>query len=255
MSFLKKHKPTVYNILNAMILVLSVSLLAYLTVLGLHGREFFSDRGYMTFQLWVCYAFIADFFLEQYLATDKKHYVRRRLLFLILSIPYLNIVAALNIPLTYGTLYFLRFIPLARGALAMTIVVGYISRNRITNIFASYTVALLAFIYMGSLIFYEVEHGHNPDVNSFWTALWWAFAVATTAGCDIYPVTWAGKIVCAVLPTMGTMMFPLFTVVVTNAVRNRLDRAKAAATSSKTPQNPATAAKSTPQTDGAADPS
>lgn len=217
-----KDRALIYKALNALILILSAGLLVYLSVLGLRGVEFFSDRGYMTFQLWVCYAFIADFFIELYMSSHRMRYVRRRWLFLLLAIPYLNIVAALDVPLTYGALYFLRFIPLARGALAMAIVVGYVSRNRLTNIFASYTVILLAFVYMGSLIFYEVEHGHNAAVNDFWTALWWAFSVATTAGCDIYPVTGVGKIVCAVLPTMGTCMFPLFTVVVTNAVRNRL---------------------------------
>ncbi|MCM1348559.1 MAG: ion transporter [Firmicutes bacterium] len=226
--FLKTHKKAVYNVLNALILSLSAALLIYLSILGLKGIEFFSNRGYMTFQLWVCYVFIADFFIELYMADNRSGYLKRRWLFLLLSVPYLNIVAAFHIPLTYGALYFLRFIPLARGALAMSIVVGYLSRNRLTNIFASYTVVLMAFIYMGSLIFYEVEHGHNPDVTSFWTALWWAFSVATTAGCDIYPVTAPGKIVCAVLPTMGTFMFPLFTVVVTNAVRARLTRETAA---------------------------
>lgn len=229
MKFLNTHRRVVYKILNSLILVLSVGLLVYLSVLGLNGIEFFSDRRYMTFQLGVCIAFIADFFIELYMSGDRMAYVRRRWLFLLLSVPYLNIVAGMEIPLTYSALYFLRFIPLARGALAMSIVVGYVSRNRLTNIFASYTVILLAFIYMGSLIFFEVEHGHNPAVGSFWTALWWAFSVATTAGCDIYPVTWAGKIVCAVLPTMGTCMFPLFTVVVTTAVQNRLARLKAPA--------------------------
>lgn len=226
-NYLLAHKRGVYNTLNATMLVLSVGLLVYLTVLGLNGVEFFSDRGYMTYQLWVCYVFIADFFVEFWLAARKGRYLRRRIFFLLLSIPYLNIVAGLQIPLTYEVLYFLRFIPLARGALAMSIVVGYVSRNRLTNIFASYTVMLVAIVYMGSLIFYEVENGHNEAVHSFWTALWWAFSQATTVGCDVYPTTWAGKVVCAVLPTMGTVMFPLFTVVVTNAVRSRLQRESA----------------------------
>ncbi len=223
-SFVTKHKQLIYNVLNAVIIVLSAGLILYLSILGLKGIEFFSDRGYMTFQLWVCYVFIADFFIQLYLSENKPRYFRRRALFLLLSIPWLNIVAGLDIPLTYESLYFLRFIPLARGALALSIVVGYLSRNRINNIFASYTVILLAFIYFGSLIFFELEHGRNPAVTTYWEALWWAFSVATTAGCDVYPVTWAGKIVNAVLPTMGTVMFPLFTVVVTSAVHNRLNR-------------------------------
>lgn len=221
-DFITNHKQRIYNVLNAGMLILSAGLIVYLSVLGLRGIEFFSNRGYMTFQLWVCYFFIADFFIEFYMASDKGHYVRRRWFFLLLSIPYLNIVAGLRIPLDVQTLYFLRFIPLARGALALSIVVGYISRNRLTNIFASYTVILIAVIYFGSLIFFELEHKVNAEVTNYWTALWWALSVATTAGCDIYPVTWAGKVVNAILPTMGTVMFPLFTVVVTNAVSQRL---------------------------------
>ncbi len=231
--FLKTHKQIVYNCLNALILLLSVALIVYLSWLGLRGVEFFSDRGYMTFQLWVCYVFIADFFIELYLSDHRGKYIRRRLLFLLLSVPYLNIIAGLDIPLGVEPLYFLRFIPLARGALAMSIVVGYISRNRLTNIFASYVVILLAFIYCGSLLFFEVEHIHNPAVTNYWTALWWAFSVASTVGCDIYPVTVIGKVVCAVLPTMGTVMFPLFTVVIANAVRGKLQRDSAPAAGTK----------------------
>ncbi len=238
-SFITKHKQLIYNVLNAIIITLSAGLIIYLSVLGLKGIEFFSDRHYMTFQLWVCYVFIADFFIELYMSRQKSRYCKRRFLFLILSIPYLNIVAGLNIPLTYESLYFLRFVPLARGALAMSIVVGYISRNRLTNIFASYSVILLAFIYCGSLLFYELEHGVNPGIQNYGDALWWAFSVATTAGCNVYPVTGTGKIVCAVLPSMGTVIFPLITVVVTNAVRERLNTLSPSKISAPTNKNPA----------------
>ena len=237
--FITKHKQLIYNVLNAIIITLSAGLIIYLSVLGLKGIEFFSDRHYMTFQLWVCYVFIADFFIELYMSRQKSRYCKRRFLFLILSIPYLNIVAGLNIPLTYESLYFLRFVPLARGALAMSIVVGYISRNRLTNIFASYSVILLAFIYCGSLLFYELEHGVNPGIQNYGDALWWAFSVATTAGCNVYPVTGTGKIVCAVLPSMGTVIFPLITVVVTNAVRERLNTLSPSKTSAPSNKKPA----------------
>ncbi|MDE5573073.1 MAG: two pore domain potassium channel family protein, partial [Muribaculaceae bacterium] len=40
-------------------------------------------------------------------------------------------------------------------------------------------------------------------------------------GCDIYPVTVAGKILSVVLSFMGMIMFPLFTVYLTNVIKNR----------------------------------
>lgn len=221
-QFVDRHSRVIYRCLNIMILLLSVSLIAYLSVDALHGVIYIDDRGYMTFQLWVCMAFIADFFIELYMSHHRSRYFIRRLLFLLLSIPWLNIINHIGIRLSPDVVYFARFIPLGRGALAMSIVVGYVSSNRLTNIFASYTVVLIAIVYFGSLIFYEREMGVNPDLNNYIQAIWWACSDATTTGCSIYPVTPAGKITGAVLAIMGMVMFPLFTVVITSAVRRRI---------------------------------
>lgn len=221
-----RHSGRIYTALNWIILLLSVGLLTYLSVDALRNVTFIYDRGYMEFQFWVCMIFIADFFIELYMSHHRWRYIRRRWLFLLLSIPYITIIRDSGMPLTADAIYFIRFIPLARGALALSIVVGYVSKNRLTNIFASYTVVLIAIVYLGSLIFFEREAGINPGVNNYMQALWWACSDATTTGCTIYPVTPAGKIVGAVLAIMGMVMFPLFTVVITSAVRNRIDAAK-----------------------------
>lgn len=216
-------KARIYSSLNWLILLLSVGLITYLSVDALRGVSFIDDSGYMTFQLWVCMAFIADFFIELYMSERKWNYVKRRILFLLLSVPYLNIISGMGLSLGPDAVYFARFVPLARGALAMSIVVGYVSSNRLTNIFASYTVILIAIVYFGSLIFFEREMGVNPSLENYMQALWWACSDTTTTGCTIYPVTPSGKIVSAVLAVMGMVMFPLFTVVITSAVRQRLD--------------------------------
>ena len=216
-------KARIYSSLNWLILLLSVGLITYLSVDALRGVSFIDDSGYMTFQLWVCMAFIADFFIELYMSERKWNYVKRRILFLLLSVPYLNIISGMGLSLGPDAVYFARFVPLARGALAMSIVVGYVSSNRLTNIFASYTVILIAIVYFGSLIFFEREMGVNPGLENYMQALWWACSDTTTTGCTIYPVTPSGKIVSAVLAVMGMVMFPLSTVVITSAVRQRLD--------------------------------
>ncbi len=220
--FIARHSQRIYSVLNWLMLLLSAGLITYLSVDALRGVEFLTDSGYMHFQLLVCMVFIADFFIELYMSHRRWHYVGRRIAFLLLSIPYLNILNYLGITLSPDALYFARFLPLGRGALAMAIVVGYISKNRLTNIFASYSVILIAIVYFGSLIFYEREMGVNPDLKNYMQALWWACSDATTTGCTIFPVTPAGKIVSAVLAVMGMVMFPLFTVVITSAVRQRI---------------------------------
>lgn len=216
----------IYTVLNWLVLLLSVGLIVYLSVDALQGRVFIYDHGYMTFQFWVCMVFIADFFIELMMSRHPWRYLGRRFVFLLLSIPYLNICNEMGLRLSPDVLYFARFIPLARGALALAIVVGYVSKNRLINIFASYMVVLVAIVYFGSLIFYEREHGVNPDVHSYMSALWWACSDATTTGCTIYPVTPSGKIVSAVLSMMGMVMFPLFTVVITSSVRQRINTRK-----------------------------
>lgn len=221
-NFVERQSGRIYKCINWVILALSAGLIVYLSADALRGVNFLYDDGYMTFQLWVCVAFIADFFIELYMSHRRWRYVRRRILFLLLSVPYLNIVRHYGLPVPADVLYFVKFIPLARGMLAMAIVVGYVSANRLTNIFASYSVVLVAIVYFGSLVFFEREQPVNPGVTDYVQALWWACSDATTTGCSIYPVTPAGKITGAVLAVMGMVMFPLFTVAITSAVRSRI---------------------------------
>lgn len=43
----------------------------------------------------------------------------------------------------------------------------------------------------------------------------------STVGCNISPVTVSGKIVAVVLPVMGVVIFPLFTVYLTDYVQRK----------------------------------
>lgn len=221
-AFVVRHSACIYRWLNITVFALSLALIIYLSADAFRGVSFLADRGYMRFQLLVCCVFIADFFIELYMSSHRWRFFRRRLLFLILSVPYLNLFEHYGVTFSPDVVYFVRFIPLARGMLAMAIVVGYVSTNRLTNIFASYSAVLLAIVYFGSLVFFEREHGLNPGVNAYFDALWWACADTTTTGCSISPMTPAGKVTGAVLAIMGMVMFPLFTVVITSAVRQRI---------------------------------
>lgn len=206
------------RILNFVVLLLAVLLIVYISYDTFTGVDFLTSGGYMTFQFWVCMAFIASFFIELWLTPDKLGYVKSRWIFLFLSIPFLNILNLTDIRVSQHALYFLRFIPLARGALAIAIIIGYFTRNRVTGVFATYTTILLLSVYFCSLIIFEAEHGVNPQIPDFGEALWFAFMVVTTIGCDIAPVTVIGKILQFVLASMGMIMFPLFTVYITSTV-------------------------------------
>lgn len=203
---------------NFTVMALSAIMIVWISIDTFEKRDLLLDHNYMTFQFWVCIVFIIDFFVELFSSDDKRHTFKNRLFFLLLSIPYLNIVSILNIHLSPDALYFIRFIPLARGALAMAIVIGYLSSNAVSSLFIRYITIMILTAYFCSLIFFQREYGVNPQVTSYGDALWWALMNLVTVGCNISPVTAAGKIVAVILPITGMIMFPLFTVYLTDYV-------------------------------------
>ena len=222
----KKHRNYLLGFMNFVVLVLSVLLIVWISIDTFKRVNFLENHAYMTFQFWVCIVFIIDFFVELGYAPDKWKFVRRRFVFLILSIPYLNIINQMDIKLSADALFFVRFIPLARGALALSIVISYLSSNAVTSLFMSYMAIMILVGYFCSLIFYQREAGVNPEVNSYWTALWWSAMNMSTVGCNISPVTVSGKIVAVVLPVAGMIIFPLFTVYLTDFVTRQVKKAK-----------------------------
>lgn len=201
----------VVRICRAVVLVLSLALILYISYDTFNNRPFLSNHTYMTFQLWVCVAFMADFFIELAYADNKYRYVKSNWLFFFISIPYLNLINLLHIDPAADVIYYLRFVPLIRGAYALVIVVGYISTNRATSLLSQYLAILLTSVYILSLLFYYEEYGLNPNVKTFWDVLYWSMLYVTTIG-GFAPVTVAGKVISVVLPLFGMMMLPMITV-------------------------------------------
>lgn len=107
--------------------------------------------------------------------------------------------------------------------LADTVLIYTINRhiNRISGMFKAYIFLLIAVVYFSSLIFYAEEHAGNPDVTTYGDAIWWAIMCMTTAGSYIGETTLTGKILSVVLSGGGLILFPVFTVYITNAVTHR----------------------------------
>lgn len=211
---------------NLIVLVLSIMLIIWISFDTFTKQNILEDHRYMIFQFWVCIFFMLDFFIELREAQHKGHFLCGRIWFLLLSIPYLNIVNFLQLHPGAEIVSFLRFVPLARGALAVFIVMRYINSNAISSLFMAYIVIMVFSGYFCSLLFYEAENTINPQVGSYWSALWWSAMNMTTVGCNIEPVTTIGKIVAVVLPVIGMVIFPLFTVYLTNLVTSAVDKSK-----------------------------
>lgn len=165
-DFLRRQR-IVVDIIHFLVLVLSILLIVYISYDTFNDIPFLENHRYMEFQFWVCIFFLADFFLEWIYSPEKLKYLRARWFFFFISIPYLNIVNYWDIQLPQQALYYLRFIPLARGAYSLALVMGYISKNRATSLLWQYIALVGTLLYMLALLFYYEEHAINPLSRAF----------------------------------------------------------------------------------------
>ena len=218
------QKKTIYNILHIVTLILSLFLVISISIDTFKGIAFYSQSSYMKVQLWICIWFLFNFFLELFMANRKWHYIRSRFRFFLIAIPYQNIIAYFHWTFSPELTYFLRFIPLVRGGYALSIVVGWLTYNKASRLLISYSMMLFSTIYFSSMAFYVIEHKVNPLVTCYGDAIWWAFMDCTTVGSDITAMTVTGKVLSVVLAALGMMMFPIFTVYITNMVQKANNR-------------------------------
>ena len=181
------RKKGVYGVLHIIILLLSLFLVISISIDTFKNIPFYTQTSYKKIQLWICLFFLFDFVLELFLSKDKLRYLRTHFIFLLVAIPYQNIIEYYHIITSPELSYFLRFVPLVRGGYALAIVVGWLSYNKASGLFVSYLTMLLATVYFSSLIFFVLEHKVNPLVANYGDALWWAFMDVTTVALT-YPL-------------------------------------------------------------------
>lgn len=110
-------KKGIYGILHIIILVMSLFLVISISVDTFKGIPFYTQSSYMKTQLWICIWFLFDFVLEFLLAKHKGRYLRTHFIFLLVAIPYQNIIAYYGWTFSPEITYLLRFIPLLRGGI------------------------------------------------------------------------------------------------------------------------------------------
>src|SRR3989338_4177683 len=70
-----------------------------------------------------------------------------------------------------------------------------------------------------SYLFFQLESGINPKIQTFLDALWWGFSTATTTGYgDITPISSGGKILGMILMLVGLAFFGIFTALFAEAI-------------------------------------
>ena len=214
-----KRRKWLYSLLHIIVLLLSIFLVVTISIDTFHNVKFWKQPEFMRVQFWICIFFMLDFFVEFFLAEKKWRYLATHIVFFIVSIPYLAIFQYFEWKFSPQITYIVQYIPLVRGGYALAIVVGWFSYNRATGLFFTYIFTLLATVFFASLVFFLFERNVNNLVVDYYSALWWAFMDVTTVGSNIEAVTPIGRILSVVLAALGMMMFPIFTVYITNIIQ------------------------------------
>ncbi len=199
---------------NTISVIASVLLIVGISVEIMHGDHIHFSDWYMFLQLCVCVVFIITLIFRLSDPERRRRHLVGDVLFLLISIPYLNILKWCGVTMTIDMAHVIGFIPILRSILAMTIIVDWLVSGRCKRLLTAYLLTVVVFTYIAALIFFDYEMGVNPKLTNFGNALWWAWMNVTTVGAAIFPVTTIGKIVCVILPSVGMMFFPIFTVYV-----------------------------------------
>lgn len=212
-------------VLHWVVIVMAALLIVYITRDTLAGRSFITDAFYMKLQMWACVVFIIDILFGMIVADDRGAFIRQNIFFLLVSIPYLNILEYYGVRLNHTVAYLVHFIPMIRAGYVLAIVTGALTTSdRVKGMSLVYTVLMIASIYFCALVFFIEEHTVNPGVHNLCDALWWAFLDATTVGSNINSYTVTGQALDVFLSAEGLVLFPLFTVYITNVItRKRSD--------------------------------
>ena len=197
-------------------LLAGIALLVGISVEVLTGNHHTYSEWYMWLQLVVCIIFIVDFASALTARDSNNNYFLLNLLSLIVSIPYLNILDWMDVPLDRGVAVTVAALPLLRSFVAMGVVVKWFIDGKANRLFGAYLFTVVCFTYLAALMFFDYEVGVNEKLNGFGNALWWAWMNVTTVGAAIFPVTAVGKVLAVLLPALGMMFFPIFTIYVTN---------------------------------------
>lgn len=154
----------------------------------------------------ICAIFFIDFLHRLFTARNKLEYMRWGWIDLLSSIP-VNFFFAGRIFRVFQLLRVLRAIR------SIKILSEYFLKNKIRSAFTSAAILAFVMIVFCAIAILKMEKDvPNSNIKTAEDALWWAYVTITTVGYgDKFPVTSEGRIIAAILMTVGVGLFGTFT--------------------------------------------
>ncbi|TSC85312.1 MAG: hypothetical protein G01um101416_934 [Microgenomates group bacterium Gr01-1014_16] len=165
-----------------------------------------------TLDLVISIIFFVDFFVHYHLSNHKKTFIKTHWVELFASVPF---ISPFSLPLTsiklFSSFSLLHLLRIFRLIIRIRIILEA-SLEYTRHEFPIYIATLVSLvIFSGAGGFYFFEYGINPNVKSYWDAVWWAVVTSTTIGYgDIYPITPGGQILAIIVMLIGISALGVF---------------------------------------------
>lgn len=200
------NAPAKLTFFQCLILVLSVYVLAAMflqTVLQLSPE---TNKLIDRIDFAICLVFLFDFFRRLRQAPSKLKFLKWGWIDLISSIPMFDF-------LRWGRVVrIVRILRILRAFRSTKVLLSFLFQNRANGTFASVALISIVMVIFASIAILNLENAAESNIKTPADALWWAFTTITTVGYgDRFPVTVEGRLVAAVLMTVGVGLFGTFT--------------------------------------------
>ena len=154
----------------------------------------------------ICVFFLFEFCLRFYQAENKLKFMQWGWIDLISSIPALPFLRAGR------ALRLVRLLRIMRAFRSTKHLIRYVFESRVKGTFTAVSIIAVLMILFSSVAILQVEDQPTSNIKSAEDALWWSYVTITTVGYgDKYPVTTEGRLIAAVLMTVGVGLFGTFT--------------------------------------------
>jgi voltage-gated potassium channel len=192
-----------FQVVIVILSVYSLIALAFSTFLNLSPEL---ERLLNYIDLLVCLLFLLDFFINFIQSENKLSFMKWGWIDLISSIPAVDIARPGRI------VRLIRLIRLLRAFKSTKILMNYVFKSKSQGALLTVGLISLLTVFASSIAILQVETLPNCNIKTAEDALWWSYTTMTTVGYgDKYPVTTIGRVVAAIVMTIGVGLCGTFT--------------------------------------------
>ena len=154
----------------------------------------------------ICCIFLFDFFKRFFKAQNKLSFMKWGWIDLVSSIPVLHFMRL-------GRAFrLIRLLRIARAFRSTKHLMQHIFKRRTQGALKSVAIIAILMLIFSSIAILQAETAPNSNIKTAEDAIWWAYVTITTVGYgDRFPVTTEGRIIAALLMTVGVALFGTFT--------------------------------------------